>query len=195
MIISLVATGFIFTFEEKLMSKYHIEPLQMVGYEGIFGLGIELVIVAVMTFIPCSFGAQACVMHAGGMPFFENPTAYFTQALDNGVLLFFILISIVSMATFNVTGVTVTKYINALARSIADATRTVAVWIIGIIITVTAGSNKPNYRWEMTAVGAILMQLSGFVVLIVGNLIYNRIIKLPQMGPKNAGGSKDMCYS
>jgi len=93
------------------------------------------------------------------------------------------------MATFNVTGVTVTKYINALARSIADATRTVAVWIIGIIITVTAGVNRPNYRWEMTSAGAILMQLAGFVVLIFGNLIYNRIIKLPQMRPKNAGVS------
>lgn len=93
------------------------------------------------------------------------------------------------MATFNVTGVTVTKYINALARSIADATRTIAVWIIGIIITVTAGTDKPNYRWEMTSAGAILMQLAGFVVLIFGNLIYNRIIKLPQRKAA-PGGSK-----
>ena len=51
------------------------------------------------------------------------------------------------MATFNVTGVTVTKYINALARSIADATRTILVWIIGLLISVTMGSSKPNYVW------------------------------------------------
>jgi hypothetical protein len=46
-----------------------------------------------------------------------------------------------------VTGVTVTKYINALARSLGDVTRTILVWIIGIIITVTLGANRPNYRW------------------------------------------------
>jgi hypothetical protein len=179
MIISLVATGFIFTFEEKLMTKYHIEPLQMVGYEGLFGLAIQLVIVLVMSFVPCNFGIQACVMRDSGMPFFENPVAYFSQATSNGFLFFFIVISIASMATFNVTGVTVTKYINALARSIADATRTILVWVLGIIVTATAGSSKPNYIWELTSVGAILVQLLGFIFLIFGNLIYNKILKLP----------------
>jgi hypothetical protein len=75
--------------------------------------------------------------------------------------------------------VTVTKYINALARSIGDVTRTVLVWIIGIIITVTAGSTRPNFKWELVEVGAILVELLGFLVLVSGNLIYNRIIKLP----------------
>ncbi len=74
---------------------------------------------------------------------------------------------------------TVTKYINALARSIGDVTRTVLVWIIGIIITVTAGSTRPNFKWELVEVGAILVELLGFLVLVSGNLIYNRIIKLP----------------
>ncbi len=60
---------------------------------------------------------------------------------------FDIYLGIFSIATFNICGVTVTKYINALARSIGDVTRTVLVWMIGIIITVTAGANKPNYKW------------------------------------------------
>ena len=87
------------------------------------------------------------------------------------------------MATFNVTGVTVTKYINALARSIADATRTILVWIIGIVVTVSMGASKPNYVWELTSAGAILVQLLGFIFLIFGNLIYNKIIKLPCLQP------------
>ncbi len=52
-----------------------------------------------------------------------------------------------SIATFNITGVTVTKYINALARSIGDVTRTILVWGIGLIITATAGATHPNYQW------------------------------------------------
>jgi hypothetical protein len=41
----------------------------------------------------------------------------------------------------------VTKYINSLARSIANVTRTFLIWIIGIIITLTIGKNHENYVW------------------------------------------------
>jgi len=80
--------------------------------------------------------------------------------------------------------VTVTKYINALARSICDVTRTVIVWIVGIIVTVSAGTNKPNYKWELINGGAISLQLVGFMILIGGNLVYNRIIRIPFLEPK-----------
>jgi len=99
-------------------------------------------------------------------------------------LLLFCILGIFSIATFNVTGVTVTKYINSLARSICDVTRTAIVWIVGILVTVTAGVNKPNYKWELINGGAIALQLLGFAVLIGGNLIYNRIIKLPCLEPR-----------
>jgi hypothetical protein len=88
-------------------------------------------------------------------------------------------LGIFSIATFNICGVTVTKYINALARSIGDVTRTVLVWAIGIIITLSAGSTRPNFKWELLNVGAILLELVGFLILVGGNLIYNKIIKLP----------------
>jgi hypothetical protein len=132
-----------------------------------------------MTFVPCSFGVDACVFNAAGMPFVERPESYFSALGGNGALLFFCILGVFSIATFNVTGVTVTKYINALARSICDVTRTVIVWIIGILVTVTAGANKPNYKWELIDGAAISIQLVGFLVLIAGNLIYNRIIRIP----------------
>ncbi len=104
---------------------------------------------------------------------------------QNGLLLFFCILGVFSIATFNVTGVTVTKYINALARSICDVTRTVIVWIVGIIITVSAGVNKPNYKWKLIDGVAITIQLLGFGVLIFGNLIYNKIIKVPFLSPRD----------
>lgn len=89
------------------------------------------------------------------------------------------ILGVFSIATFNVTGVTVTKYINALARSIGDVTRTILIWIVGIIVTVTAGATHPNYKWELTDPVAIVIQLIGFVILIGGNLVYNQMVKLP----------------
>jgi hypothetical protein len=54
--LSLFTNGFLFVFEQKLLSKYHLEPLQVVGYEGMFGLAIEIVLLPIITFIPCTFG-------------------------------------------------------------------------------------------------------------------------------------------
>lgn len=142
----------------------------------------------ITSFIPCSFGVEACVLDGAGMPYIENPLAYFRQMGQNGLLLFFVILGVFSIATFNVTGVTVTKYINALARSICDVTRTVIVWIVGIIITVSAGANRPNYKWELIDGAAITIQLLGFFVLIAGNLIYNKILKIPFLMPKEAAG-------
>lgn len=96
---------------------------------------------------------------------------------------------IFSIATFNIAGVTVTKYINALARSIGDVTRTILVWGIGIIITVSAGATYPNYRWELLNGGAIALELLGFVVLVLGNLVYNNIIKFPCLKEKKTNES------
>lgn len=73
----------------------------------------------------------------------------------------------------------VTKYISALARSIADVSRTVLVWIISLIITFTAGKNNEKYAWENTNWRAILIELVGFLILVSGNLIYNKIVILP----------------
>jgi hypothetical protein len=88
-------------------------------------------------------------------------------------------LGVFSIATFNIMGVSITKYINAIARSIADVTRTILVWGVGLIVTATAGSIYPNYKWELTKVGPILVELLGFVILVFGNIIYNEVVKLP----------------
>lgn len=72
---------------------------------------------------------------------------YFSEIGSNGSLLFFVILGIFSIALFNISGVTVTKYINALTRSICDVTRTVLIWAVGIIVTITAGVTRPNFQW------------------------------------------------
>ena len=119
----------------------------------------------------------------------ERPETYFSEAFSSGSLGFFCILGVFSIATFNITGVTVTKYINALARSIGDVTRTILVWGIGLIVTATAGVFYPNYEWELTNGGAIAIELIGFVIVVLGNLVYNQIVKLP--GAKRDDESKN----
>lgn len=99
--------------------------------------------------------------------------------LLEGLLLFYVILGVFTIALFNICGVNVTKHISSLARSIVDVTRTILVWIGSIIITKTYGSDNENFDWELTGMGAILMELLGFIILVVGNLVYNKIIILP----------------
>lgn len=89
------------------------------------------------------------------------------------------VLGVITIAVFNVCGVNVTKHISALTRSIADVSRTLLVWIISIIITVTAGKHHDNWKWENLKTGAIIFEVIGFIILVGGNFVYNGIIKLP----------------
>jgi hypothetical protein len=51
--------------------------LEVVGYEGLFGLGISTLVVVIVSFIPCSFGTTACVYNDEGYPYIEQPVQYF----------------------------------------------------------------------------------------------------------------------
>ena len=58
---SLFSNGFLFVYEQKLYQIYHIDPLYMVGMEGMFGIVIYLIVMPILTFVHCSFGIDACV--------------------------------------------------------------------------------------------------------------------------------------
>ena len=62
LIASLFANGFQFTYEQTLFDRYHIDPLQLIGYEGIFALSTVSVIIVILNYIPCSFGIDACAI-------------------------------------------------------------------------------------------------------------------------------------
>lgn len=72
-------------------------------------------------------------------PFMERPEVYLKEVSTKPVLFIAIILSILASSLFNAAGVAITKYINALARSICDITRTSLVWLLGILITLTAG--------------------------------------------------------
>jgi hypothetical protein len=147
-----------------------------------FGIAIYLVVLPILTFIPCPFGVGACTFSDSGMPFFERPDQFLWELLASPFLFTCIVLGILATCLFNISGNAITKYINALARTICDISRTAFVWIFAIIITIVLGDDHPNYRWEILDIGGILMEAVGFVVLIAGNLIYNEIVSVPFIG-------------
>jgi hypothetical protein len=68
-----------------------------------------------------------------------------------------VIVTVLSIAFFNFIGLSITKYINALARAVLNLTKTALIWIIGIIVTVTAGKNNKTYQWEIITWKIILL--------------------------------------
>lgn len=121
--------------------------MQVVGYEGLFAFSAYMVFLPICSYIPCNFGVDACVFDDQGFSFLDKPFQYFIQLSRNPALLFFCILGIFSISIFNIAGVTVTKNINALARTVADVSRTIIIWGVGLIVTATAGSIYVNYQW------------------------------------------------
>jgi hypothetical protein len=56
-------------------------------------------------------------------------------------------IGVITVASFNVVGLTITKYIDGTTRSMMKLVRTVFTWVIGIAVTSTIGKNNKTYQW------------------------------------------------
>lgn len=79
------------------------------------------------------------------------------------------------LAVYNLNGLRITKMFDALTRSLLNITKTSAVWVVGIIITIIANDNA-DYKIESLNVGVNLVKAVGFTVIIVGTMIYNKLI-------------------
>jgi len=100
-------------YEEKIMSKYTVPPLMVVGMEGMFGIMFGLVLLS---------GLNA--MHI------ENTAGAVYQITHSKPLLTAVIGSIFSIAFFNFSGVTVTQKASAVARSTIDVSRTIIIWAV-----------------------------------------------------------------
>jgi len=141
------------TVEEKFLDQYNVPPLQMVGLEGLFGCIIGL----------C---ALLTLQHLG----IENTYEALYMVHSDRVLQTTVVVSMISIAVFNWSGVTVTQRASCTARATIDVSRTVLIWAVELLMLWN------TFSW---------MQLAGFFVLTIGTLVYNQAIVVPGFGPKD----------
>jgi len=107
--------------------KYEVEPMRMVGVEGMFGTAFVFVWTMCFTYFPCP-AITMCDMTST----MENPIAAVKQMSSNWVLLFWCVVTLISIMLFNLNGVYLTKNVSSVFRAFWDATRTVLIWIFSI---------------------------------------------------------------
>jgi hypothetical protein len=94
----------------------------------------------------------------------------------------FIVCLILSISVSVPIAVTISKRINPLSRSLADVCRTLIIWAVGIVITVTIGENNKSYKLEDTSIVINILKGLCFVILIFGTMLYHDM--LPWFAPK-----------
>ncbi|CAD8065849.1 unnamed protein product [Paramecium sonneborni] len=176
LLLSVLMNGIKFVSEEKLFDVYYIHPFEIVGIEGLQGFSVYSILAVALTFIQCpSSMNNICIQkRMTDLFYFERADFYFLQIFASGLLLLWVILSIFTIATFNICGVSVTKYVSSLARSIVDVSKTLIIWVVSLAITWI----DPQLQWENTRWQAIVLELIGFCILVTGNLIYNGKIKL-----------------
>mmetsp|Transcript_6634 Transcript_6634/g.9804 ORF Transcript_6634/g.9804 Transcript_6634/m.9804 type:complete len:373 (+) Transcript_6634:8-1126(+) len=157
--------GAVFVTEELFMEKLSCHPAEAVGMEGFIGIGYCIILLPVLNLIPCH--DKALCSHGK----VENSLQAFKMLGDSPLLLMLWFVNIVSFALFHWTGVTTTRNASALARSTVQTSCTLLIWIVSMIL-----------GWE----DFIWIQLIGFLILVLGTLVYNEVLILPWWGFKEA---------
>ena len=155
-----------FIVEEYFIGDYYLDPMKVVGTEGMWGAAYYLLLLPIMQVIKCdpSDGGLSKLCNFG---FLENSSYAFAQASNNSQIIWLSIGMMASIACFNVFGITTTKIASAAQRSTIDTSRTLIIWIMSIAL------GLEDFHWE---------SIFGFVFLTFGTLLYNEIIILPFWG-------------
>lgn len=166
LIIAQFFAGTQFVVEEKILSNYYLNPMQIVGWEGFFGFTFYLIALPIMQAIPCHPSGDFCPDSK-----IEDSIKAFYQMGDNPAIIGCAFGVICTIALFNFFGVATTKYASAPQRSTVDTSRTVLIWLFFLLVEVKGAEEQ--FHW---------LQLLGFICLVFGTLLYNEILVLPVMG-------------
>ncbi|KAJ2450593.1 hypothetical protein EV183_004194 [Coemansia sp. RSA 2336] len=142
-----------FVIEEKIIRRYHLTPLRAVGLEGSFGAAT---VMAAIPVLHVAIGRS----HPGG--YFDAPVG-FRQIIDNPSVWQTSIYIMLSIAMFNYFGLSVTRHLSATSRATIDTCRTLFIWM-----------SSQALGWESFS----WVQVVGFVILVYGTFVYNRVISL-----------------
>ncbi|KAJ6252078.1 hypothetical protein M0813_14627 [Anaeramoeba flamelloides] len=151
--------------EETLLHDYEdTNPAHIVGFEGLWGLILCVVISSpIAYYVPEKSG------------FKEDSIDTFVMLGNSGFLVGTTFVYIVVILLYNYTGMVITDFSSALLRNILDGLRTLFIWVALIVVYYTSPDSGFGEKWSNWS----YLQLGGFVTLIVGTFMYNKIIKFP----------------
>lgn len=152
--------------EEYLMKEVDLPAMEIVGFEGLWGtLIMVLIVYPLLWVLPGDDGGHL-----------ENPIDTIALLENNRTLLCVVLLFLFSCGTFNATGIAVTSHLSSIHRMMLDLSRTVMIWGFGLVVHYYF---DPNSAFGEVWTPYSYLQLIGFAILVVGQTIYGEILKVP----------------
>ena len=145
-----------FVLEEWILEQYALEPLKVVGWEGLFGF---IVTVIAMIILHLVVGRT----EQGQNGYFDAEEGWREMTHNKAIAVSSVLIMI-SIGGFNFFGLSVTRTVSATARSTIDTCRTLFIWIVSL------GLGWETFKW---------LQILGFALLVYGTFLFNDIVHAP----------------
>ncbi|KAL3471578.1 hypothetical protein BJX99DRAFT_237245 [Aspergillus californicus] len=145
-----------FVLEEWILENYAMEPLQVVGWEGIFGF---LVTVLGSIILYLTVGRT----EAGRYGYFDAKEGWH-QVLTHRAVVVSSFAIMISIGGFNFFGLSVTRTVSATSRSTIDTCRTLFIWLVSL------GLGWESFKW---------LQVAGFALLVYGTFLFNDIVRPP----------------
>ncbi|KAI5847734.1 hypothetical protein DFP73DRAFT_542911 [Morchella snyderi] len=139
-----------FVTEEWILENYALEPLKVVGWEGIFGF-LATVVGMIALHITIGSHPEGQYGYFDAVEGLRQITSYRAVAISSVAIM-------VSIGGFNFFGISVTRSISATARSIIDTCRTLFIWIFSLAL-----------HWETFKP----LQVLGFALLVYGTFLFN----------------------
>ncbi|ERT00717.1 uncharacterized protein SPSK_07537 [Sporothrix schenckii 1099-18] len=145
-----------FVLEEWILERSTIEPIRVVGWEGVFGFGVTLL---GMVVLHVTIGRT----EAGQYGYFDMVEGWRQMTSDPRILVTSVLIMF-SIGGFNFFGLSVTRNVSATSRSTIDTCRTLFIWLVSL------GLGWETFKW---------LQVVGFIMLVYFTFVFNGIVKPP----------------
>jgi len=172
----LLLTSFQMISEEAIVLKYKSHSIELAGWQGAWGFLFGGVILIIFQFIPCNDGfplrPDICSIDDDGDYLMENTIFALKQMFSDVALFFYIIGYTCSTSIQNMFGISVTKFGTATSRAVVDNLRPIIVWIFFLLVKDGKGQRE-TFSW---------LQLVGFLLMIIGIVIYNEILELPFWG-------------
>jgi len=152
--------------EEWLMKDVDLPAVQIIGFEGFWGLLMMMAIVYPLLWVlPGDDGGHV-----------EDPIDTAVMLSNSLPLITCVVTYLISCGTFNITGIQVTAALSAVHRMMLDASRTMVIWAFGLYVHYCF---DPNSKFGESWNSYSYIQLVGFVILVTGQAIYGEVLKLP----------------
>ena len=158
-----------FVLEEWILENYALEPLKVVGWEGIFGF---IVTVIGMIILHLAVGRTK----RGRYGYFDAKEGWREVVEYRAIAISSILIMI-SIGGFNFFGISVTRSVSATARSTIDTSRTLFIWIVSLAL------GWETFKW---------LQIVGFALLVYGTFLFNDIVRPPLKACVGGGQKREV---